>query len=335
MGKRSRMANAVIILLIIMVASFLIASVMVAGQGGFRDGLSFNKALMGSFSGTVDQEKSEAVAGVKNIKVSTTSEDISLIASDSNEVKAHLYGDYASANKDLKLELVMEKKGDSLEIKVRQLPENLLSLEFNDNVKLDVYVPKAYTGSLDLNGVSSEVAVASGFSPGELSISTVSGDFKLEDIKSGKVSVKTTSGSGTISGEVSSFSFSSVSGDLDAGNFKSETTSLSTTSGSMSLSGDPGNVEKASSVSGDLDLEYSGEAGSVSRSTTSGGTRIALPAAAAFTVEFTSTSGDVKCDFPITVTGTRKDNQLSGVVNGGNNKIKVSSVSGDLEILKK
>ncbi len=372
MGNKSRMAKAVIILFIIMVSSFLIALAMLAGEGWGKNGFNIESSKLAGSTTKVDEEKTSGMDGINTVRISASSEDVNVIPIDSGELKAHLYGEYTTSNKDSRIELSLERNGDSLDIKIIRLPVNNLTLFSYSTMKLDVYVPKTYTGDLDADVSSAGVTITTGLeldklninsSSGDLTIYRIkakdaeletssgkanitgdfnslimnssSGDMELEDVKAKEAKLQTSSGKATLSGEFTSFSFTSTSGDLISENFKSDTTKLQTSSGKVILKGSPGTIEAADSSSGDLMLEYSSDVHSIRRQTSSGKTTITLPVDAAFAVDFESSSGDVVCDFPVTITGSQKDNKLAGTVNGGTERIIVRSSSGDLAINKR
>lgn len=364
-----KMSKFVTIVAAVMVGCFIIAGILLWQEGGIHlgDGLNGNLVLGDPVS--VDQEKTASVDGVREIKVRTTSEDITIIPTDSHEIKAHLSGQYASSNKDYRPELTVTPSGSSLEIKVEHLPKNTIHFSYSGNLKLDVYLPKAYAEALDVDATSANVS-ADELNIGKLTVNTTSGDIKVLQATAKDISLETTSGNGQVNGTFDSFQFKATSGDFTSENLVSQKTSFGTSSGNVRIKGSVGDMEFHSSsgdlvsdaitatsarvesssgkavlkgnpgnvvsrhTSGDLTLEYSEFAADIRAESSSGNVTIKLPANAEFAVRYDASSGRPTIDFPVTIQGTQGDHKLEGVVVSDKHKINVSASSGDLKIIK-
>lgn len=144
------------------------------------------------------------------------------------------------------------------------------------------------------------VLLPAGFAPA-LTVSTVSGDLKLEADTLDETKLKTTSGDISIpSLACRAFSAETVSGDLELGNLTADTFSVSTTSGDVDfdLAAAPGGVH-LSSVSGDMDGTLSGarEDYAVSVSTVSGDTGLASGGEGPIPLTASTVSGDIDVRF--------------------------------------
>ena len=144
------------------------------------------------------------------------------------------------------------------------------------------------------------VLLPAGFAPA-LTVSTVSGDVKLEADTLDETKLKTTSGDISIpSLSCRAFSAETVSGDLELGNLTADTFSVSTTSGDVDfdLAAAPGGVH-LSSVSGDMDGTLSGvrEDYAVSVSTVSGHTGLVSGGEGPIPLTAGTVSGDIDVRF--------------------------------------
>ncbi len=109
---------------------------------------------------------------------------------------------------------------------------------------------------------------------------------------------------------------------------------INTVSGALDLK----SVHTASSnlrtVSGEINAQFDEFNGDISASTTSGQISLLLPADAEFKLKANTVSGGIQCDFPVTVQGTVRRNNMVGVVGGGGRQISLTSVSGNIIINK-
>lgn len=332
MFRGSKLQKAALLLALIFVASAVLAGVIFAvqyGSTGFSS-INFNSENTKN-SIKVDQEKVEALQGIDSISIEDVSEDIKLIPVDTNDVKAHFYGSYSSANPDAKPELIVERSGSTLKIKAQVKP-NKMVINFRSNLALDVYIPKEFSGNLQVKSISGEIT-ADELILESFVCNTTSGNLTAERIDAKKARLDTTSGEMKINGNYDNFSFNSTSGNLNSDNFTSKTSIIDTTSGEAELSGNPGDVT-AKAVSGNLTFEYTAFSNNIEAGTTSGEVTIKLPENASFLLDFDTTSGDVECAFPVTVTDGKRRNDLKGTVGSGEGSVYVKTVSGSLTIQK-
>jgi hypothetical protein len=365
MFNGSKMKSFVIILAIVMVSSFAVAGIIFVAEYGNKGFTMTSDIVRPTNAVNVDEEKSEPVPAIKDIKIKTTSEDIKFITTDSNEVKAHFYGYYSTSNQEYKPELVMNSENGVLTIEIKH--KSVVMVSYTADLKLDIYLPKTYANNLQISVSSSNVNID------ELNLESfvykaTSGDIQAGTLNAKKAEIKATSGTAKISGKYDSFVFistsgdftsegitakdatlrsnsgrieinatidslqmTSTSGDLKADNLNAKSTRFTTSSGSIKASGIPGNLE-ATSTSGDITVDYSKFNNDINIKTSSGRTELSLPEDSGFILKYSSSSGYAKCDFPITISGPQGDNKINGTVGNGKNKVTVNSTSGDLSI---
>jgi DUF4097 and DUF4098 domain-containing protein YvlB len=214
----------------------------------------------------------------------------------------------------------------------------------------DIYFPSAAADDLQASSTSGDVCIqeASGNS---ILLSTTSGDLKMETADADQIQISTTSGyisCGQLSGQIS---MSSTSGDIrilsGTGNTKANSVSgdimvddisgdfkLNTTSGEISLNEGTG-FGKANSVSGDIRIFLKELTGNLNIGTTSGEVSLTLPENASFYLDFDSTSGECNTFFDDNLSFNKRGTQAEGQYGSdGSTRLKISTVSGDLRILK-
>lgn len=272
-------------LFVIMVMCFAIAITIFFQTGGY-DASSIKHAI--------DDSKNLSIDGIKQIQINTVSIDINVTAVDTNEVYAHLYGDSTSSRANKYPKLIAKIENSKLIVKIQE-PFIISIGNMHNNLKLDVSIPKAYAGDLDIN--------------------TTSGDTNIDSLN------------------LNYYKHNSVSGNLVFDKLMSKDSKLSTVSGNFTLTAISGNLS-FNSVSGDLSVNYPSFNNNLNIDTTSGDSKIILPENAEFYLDFDSVSGDANCSFPLVTDGRQKRAGLKGGVGSEKNEIHVSSVSGDLYITK-
>lgn len=351
MLKGSRMRNFVLILLVVMVASFAIAGIIFVGEYGTNNFSILKDDLRPAGAVDVNVEKTASLSNIDKIIVNTASDNINFIPSDASEIKAHFYGYYKSSNKEYKPELTIASSGGELAIKIAYKP-HIAVFRFTSNLKLDVYLPRSYMKNLEANTASADVKIDE-MNVESLICKTASGDLTAGNVKAKTAEFGTFSGNIRLSTASDDLWLHSTSGDITAdristqncrvnttsGNITADgisvkTCQVDTTSGSITLKGISGNMD-ATSTSGEISLQYAEFANNINVQTASGSTEIKLPQSAEFHLKYSTASGSGKCDFPITMSGTEgRNGSLDGTVVSDRNSITVNSSSGSLNIYK-
>ncbi len=205
------------------------------------------------------------------------------------------------------------------------------------------------TGEVQLSSTSGDIRLK-GASEGGMSASSTSGSINLEQI-TGHTRVSSASGDiclGSVEGDVNASTTSgeirllggngtreadSVSGDIQIDGLNGSF-DLNTTSGAILVEKGQG-YGSAHSVSGDLRFFLEGLDGDFDASTTSGEVSLKLPETTSFTLDFKSTSGSCRTFFDDFLTFNKRGSKADGSYGDNpDKKIKVSTVSGDLQITK-
>jgi DUF4097 and DUF4098 domain-containing protein YvlB len=184
--------------------------------------------------------------------------------------------------------------GNNVNVRVRY-PENC---NCNASIRFEVKVPRG--GSYKFDAISSV--------SGDVDVSSVAGDLTAKSV-SGNVMVR------NITGAVRA---TSVSGNVNVGEINGTATAKSTS----------GNVEvEILQLSGTQDMDF----GSVS-----GNVRVKLPASIDAEVKMSTLSGGLKTDFPLTIEEPEHGpgRKATGRLGGGSRQLKLSSVSGNVSLLR-
>lgn len=166
---------------------------------------------------------------------------------------------------------------------------------------------------------------------GDLRASTTSGDIVLGEMDGG-MNLSSTSGNISLEHGRGNLEAETVSGDI-----RSETLEgafrLDTTSGTVSILGGEGQGT-AESVSGDIRIFLENPTGDFEVSTTSGNVDFKLPDTEGYSLDFDSTSGECGTFFDQALTFNKRGNHAEGKYGNGVRTIRVSTVSGDLRIVR-
>lgn len=233
--------------------------------------------------------------GINNIDINAVSADMTFYESDSESARVFFHGT-ASGNDAMNLpELITKAEGGTLKIEIKYPKDTFHFGMITEELFLDIYLPKGFNGSISVN--------------------TVSGNLEIKD--------KNTE----------SFKYTSVSGDLKASGIMSSEFSVNTVSGDQFILGITGDTS-IESVSGDIMLEETTLKKDININTVSGDTIIIIPEDSNFNLEYKTISGDFQNSAFTDLKETKAPGEKSvrGKIGNGANKIKVTTVSGDLEL---
>lgn len=335
-------------LILLMVGSFTLAGTIFFTSGEAEEGNNHGFIIQGKYSKDINETKTLELSGLKNMDIESTSTDITLLPSNDSTIKAHLHGVITSSNKNYFPTLEVEQNGDSGKITVKW-PEVITVGYMNNNIKLDVYIPKAYQQNLGVKVSSAEIQFAeltllnfkcsstSGDMKGKLavvdnaifksssgrfdvniraahefSMESTSGDFISNEIQVDKFTRKTSSGSTIIDNlSCTDFKYTSTTGDLKLAKIEAVNSNLETSSGTLMLTGKSTEKVQIKTTSGDTSWQDM-QAKAVQFDTSTGETNLS---GLAGDLTFKSTSGDADLEF----------SKLEG-------KVKVEASSGEIKL---
>lgn len=297
---REHLKNLVIVLVCVTIISYVLAgiSALIGGVTASKEGPR-----------SLSSQKSFPVEGVEKITISTMSGEIIVEESDDDRLKVILDGK-AYRNSSIKLDAVQRGNTIQVEIKRRKIGFFPFSLSPH-NVVLKVYLPPDYSHNLILSSVSGKIRVKE-LNARELTVKTTSGKIEVKQFTAEKVKL------------------SSTSGDIDVEEMYAREIIAKGTSANVKLKRVTGEVT-ATTVSGDLKIEYEEFGSPLTARTTSGDVRLNLDEGAQFSVDFSTVSGDFSTDFPL-LFKEKGNRSVTGFVKEGAVLITVKTVSGDCKI---
>ena len=202
-----------------------------------------------------------ALGETKNIFIDLVSEDVEVYEIEGEQIliKQRINGFKEDALLDI------NQQGDTLSIK-RPMRHFFNFNFFSSRGIVQIYMPKMYISSLDIETVSGDITIKGGTIE-KLALQTTSGDCEVRDILCSRVEIYTTSGEVEYEGEVETLDIESTSGDVEI-ELKSsiEEVDIKTVSGNVEiecLKNEPYRIS-FDSISGELEgsKHYSyGEAG--------------------------------------------------------------------------
>lgn len=186
--------------------------------------------------------------------------------------------------------------GDSVDLRVKY-PENCNNC--NASIRFELQVPRNTNFNFE-------------------KLSTASGDIKITSV-TGKLQVRTASGDVDVDDAKGVIDLAVASGDIHVKN----------ASGSISAKSASGDVSvEIARLEGDENLEFSSASGDVN---------VVMPAGLEGEIEVSTLSGDLHTDFPLDVRERDRGpgKRATGRLGGGSRRIKIASVSGDVNLTRK
>lgn len=246
---------------VIMIIAFVIsASIVAANIEYFREkGIftgSFGEIGRSEHAENIDDEEYTDAAGVEKININVVSADVNIIKYEGTEIRIHFHGTiYRSNNVEIP-RLLVETNRNVLNITVERIKKRFgWFTYFNENTKLDIYVPEDYNEDFDIDVVSSDVSITNQ-DIDKLKVKTVSGIIELKNTTYNGINADCVSGDIYINGEISDSDLDTVSGDINLTVSKlKDDVKMNTISGDVNLSIDKesdGFKIEYSTVSGDL-----------------------------------------------------------------------------------
>jgi len=215
-------------------------------------------------------------------------------------------------------------------------------LKNNVSIDYELTVPaktrlNSSTGSGDqrVSGIQSSVRATTG--SGNLTLADIASDLRAEsgsgDINltnvSGHMYVSTGSGNLRTSNVAGAFIGSSGSGDIHLDETGSGEVKVETGSGSVVAKGVNGPLT-VSTGSGDVEINGQ-QKGEWSLNAGSGNVRVRLNGEPSFDIDAHTSSGSIDVNFPVTMQGSFRKNELRGKVRNGGSLVRVRTGSGDIQ----
>lgn len=247
---KSNMKKFVIVLAVVMAASFLIAFTILYTTGGIT-------AVTVSSSQIKSQEFFN-VDEVNRIVIDVVNTDVNVTAVVDKEVEVDFYGSITTNLIAGKPELVTDLKNGVLTISITYPKTITIGLINLANLYLDVYVPNNFSKDIKVSTVSGNLNIRK-LSIDNFSFKSISGHLKADSLSAKNLIIETTSGKVNLNEVEGKINADTISGEITAvlKSFNNDL-SIKTISGEVNLSL-PGNSEfkfKLGSVSGKMVNEF-------------------------------------------------------------------------------
>ena len=355
--------------LLLLVASILFAPALNSAQTGVERSLSgwLAEAAPGE-TYQINETKTIPAAAFQRIEIHTISQDLNVSLVQDGEVTSTLQGTVTTTSPQSVPTLVQETNGDTLVIRVVRTNS---SIGYHvSNVKLQVSLPDAWKGDLQIVGSSSGVTLPDGRFA-SLDLRTVSGDMDLGILTTqNQFALETSSGEIRIDSAICKrFQATTISGDLQLDSLRfAESADISTSSGSLDLLNTSGQTLRMVSVSGDIllqdatmdSLSIEGASSAVKLANTVGNVQVKTISGAVTLdnadpetyTRIETSSGEVRAEFvedsalkvavtsssgsmngSLALTGeTRKDHAWSGTRGDGSIEVTIKTISGEVTL---
>jgi len=247
---KSNMKKFVIILAVVMAASFLIAFAILYTTGGIT-------AVTVSSSQIKSQEYFKAEE-VNQIVIDVVNTDVKVIPVVDKKIGVDFYGSITTNLTAGKPELVTDLKNGVLTISITYPKTITIGLINLANLYLDVYVPDNFSKDIKVSTVSGNLNIRK-LSIENFNFKSISGYLDAESLLAKNLIIETTSGKANLNGVEGKINADTISGEITATlkSFKNDL-SIKTVSGDVNLSL-PGSSEfnfKLGSVSGKIVNEF-------------------------------------------------------------------------------
>lgn len=194
---------------------------------------------------------------------------------------------------------------------------------------VEIILPGRAWDAINLATVSGDIWIEAGLQCQTVTCKSQSGDISLAEADTSLVKLHSNSGDITgitLRGEVQA---ATKSGDVDLSGSMDRCTA-SSISGDVSLAGSCSNIS-CTSTSGDVEVSLDTVPDQAKAASVSGDCTVRVPRDMGFCLSYHTTSGEFSTNLSLTGAYRGKRGELS-YLDGGDRRIRISSVSGDLEV---
>lgn len=318
MHKSYNIKRIIVWLLMLMAGSYIIAGALffISGDAqSFKPGETFQ----GIYDKTIDETQTLDMEGLENLIITSMSTDINLIPTEEETIRAHLHGGIPCSNKKYMPTMTTEANGNNAEIRV-EWPNVLVVGYMMSNIKLDIYLPKAYQQDLTLKTSSASIQFSE-LTLRNLNCTSTSGDLRGVLAVTENTNFKSSSGTYETGIRASNtFTMESTSGDFRSGSVETEKFTRISSAGATNIKSLTCTDFNHNSTSGDLRLDYIRSVNS--KIETSSGT-VRISGENTGDIKIKTTSGDI----------TWLDSNAKNVqVDTSSGKTTLTGLAGDLEL---
>jgi DUF4097 and DUF4098 domain-containing protein YvlB len=254
--------------------------------------LIFLFALMSLHARADEWKKQFAISGKPSLRIETNDADIRITAWDGKDISAQVVTTGYKLS-DSDVRVTDHQSGDQVEIEVHRPNGVHVSMGWHErSVRIEVRVPR----DADLNLHSGDGNIRVEDVRGELRIESGDGDLEVRSAD-GKLNAETHDGNIRAGGRFDALDLHTGDGNIDA------------------------EAEKGSNLSSSWVLR-------------SGDGNVVLRIGEGLAADLDASTGDghVTVDFPVTVSGSLRENDVRGKINGGGPSLQLRTGDGDIEL---
>jgi len=258
----------------------------------------------------------------KSLNLSSVAGNVIVNSWSRNEVEVKIYGNEKAENY-LTFDVSPVESG----IRVDAQTKSTSKVIGNLSVKFEIKVPSNYSVDIHTGGGNVKLDVLTG----NVKINTSGGNIDVDKL-TGDINASTAGGNISLDESKGNVDFSTSGGNIKVDRFDGDI-KVSTAGGNIKLAGSNGEV-KASTAGGNIKLEYSGKNMGIDLSTLAGSIHLEVPSDFDAEADISTLAGKIDSDF-----GSPKNDLVSShlktTINNGGNKLKCSTLAGDVKIKKK
>jgi hypothetical protein len=270
-------------------------------------------------------EKTFNISAGKNLKLETSSGDVTVLTWDKNEVYVRILG-----NEKAKDKVNFSFHSDENEVEVIAKKDGSIFNWFSSGIRMKF-----------------EIKVPSNFNN---KISTAGGDIRLGDVK-GNNNLKTSGGDVWVKNTSGNLHLATSGGDIHLDKTSGEM-NVSTSGGNINCKDYTGNLEastsggdiklisgsakvSASTSGGDIDVDYNGTNNGIELTTSGGDITLRVPSDFNASARLYTSGGDIECNLSTNNVKKISSTKFEADINKGGNPLVCKTSGGDIVVTKK
>lgn len=252
-------------------------------------------------------DESYNLTGIDKISTNFPIGNISVNKFDGDNIKVVFNGTIYS-NEDLgDININFSKENSTLNVYLLKRSNNIRTSDC-----LEIYIPAKYSSSLSLSSIGGRIDIVD-LNPSNISVSTTSGNVNMSNLKCDSININTTSG------------------NIEGNNVTCKTSELNSTSGDIHFTKFIGGLN-ASTLSGNINSEFSSITNTIKLNTTSGDISMYFPEISSLNISSSSVSGTIDYYSKTENQNINTEKQFIYTLNNGDYLFSVSSISGNITL---
>lgn len=275
-------------------------------------------------SGNIYYEETFSSYGVEEFETDLSVEDLYIYFHNDDSILVDISG-YAPGDDIMEF---LDFGVDKSSFYIESLPQNFFGFT-NYSIKIEVTLPSSYISYYNIQSSTGELYIDTPIEVRDFKAQSSTGDIFLESIKGDSVAIETSTGEKEI-GEIitGDLYLKSSTGDNRLGNIRAGKGRIKASTGKSYISSYIGELEYSAST-GDVEIENF-DSGELSIDTSTGEVMVRLSQNSGWDIDLSTSTGDIDSSLPVMVVGKIDDDSLEGSVNGGGNRVRIKTSTGDI-----